>query len=98
MTFAEYVAEVSKQQALAGYPFASKADAERKVKEAFAVLADIMEKGESVTIPGFGTFSVREAAARTGRDIRTGETIEIPAKSVPKVSFSGKLKNTIAGK
>ncbi len=39
--------------------------------------------GEPVTVPGFGTFEVRERAARTGRNPRTGEAIEIAAARVP---------------
>ena len=47
-----------------------------------AVLETVAERlaaGESVTIPGFGTFEVRQRGARTGRNPRTGETIEIAA-------------------
>lgn len=96
MTFSEMVTKVMENQAAAGYPFASKADAERKIKAVFAVTGEIMAAKESITIPGFGTFGTRVSAAREGRNVRTGETIQIPEKTVPKISFSKKLKDAVA--
>lgn len=43
------------------------------------LIADALAAGESVTIPGFGTFVVKKAAAREGRNPKTGESIQIPA-------------------
>jgi len=47
-------------------------------------ITDTLSKGEKVTLVGFGTFQVMERKARTGRNPQTGETIQIPAKKVPK--------------
>ena len=51
--------------------------------------------GESVTVPGFGTFEVRERAARTGRNPRTGETIEIAASRVPAFRAGKGLRDAV---
>ena len=47
-------------------------------------ITDTLKKGEKVTLVGFGTFQVVERKARRGRNPQTGETIQIPAKKVPK--------------
>lgn len=61
------------------------------------IIAEELTAGRSVTIPGFGTFEVHIAAARTGRNPSTGEPIQIPAHR--RVVFrSGKgLKARVAG-
>ena len=46
-------------------------------------VADALKGGEKVQLMGFGTFEVKERAARTGRKPSTGETITIPAKKTP---------------
>ena len=51
----------------------------RTVEAVLETVAAGLAAGESVTIPGFGTFEVRERSARTGRNPQTGETIEIAA-------------------
>jgi DNA-binding protein HU-beta len=57
----------------------TKADAGRALDATVAVITESLAKGESVTLIGFGTFEVRDRAARTGRNPRTGETIQIKA-------------------
>lgn len=47
-------------------------------------IAGALKKGESVQLVGFGTFSVSERAARQGKNPRTGEVLQIPAKKVAK--------------
>ncbi|HEY9622240.1 MAG TPA: HU family DNA-binding protein [Crinalium sp.] len=66
-------------------------------KEADLVLTAVLEsiqeavsKGDKVTLVGFGTFEARERSAREGRNPRSGETIKIPATTVPAFS-AGKL-------
>ena len=59
--------------------------AEEAIGAALSVIANELECGGNVQILGFGTFEVKERAARTGRNPHTGETIEIPAAKV--VSF-----------
>ena len=53
------------------------------VEAVLEAVAAGLAAGEPVTVPGFGTFEVRERAARTGRNPRTGEAIEIAAARVP---------------
>jgi len=63
-----------------------------------AVLEAIQEalaKGDSVGLIGFGTFEVRERAARSGRNPQTGAPIEIPAKTVPAFKVGKKLKDAV---
>ncbi|HBE93091.1 MAG TPA: DNA-binding protein HU, partial [Gammaproteobacteria bacterium] len=55
----------------------SKAAAGRAVDAVFDGITGSMKKGDSVTLVGFGTFSVGHRAARSGRNPRTGETIQI---------------------
>ncbi len=52
------------------------------VNDVFASIAASLRNGDPVRIAGLGTFAVRDRKARTGRNIRTGETIAIPAKKV----------------
>ena len=56
------------------------------------VIKEIMDKGDKLQIPGFGTFCVNERAAREGRNPRTGEVIEIKAAKVPTFKPSKVLK------
>ncbi|TET62873.1 HU family DNA-binding protein [Candidatus Aerophobetes bacterium] len=49
-----------------------------------SVITDALARGEKVTLVGFGTFQVTERKARRGRNPRTGETIQMPAKKVAK--------------
>ncbi|MDZ7810616.1 MAG: HU family DNA-binding protein [Arhodomonas sp.] len=73
----------------------SKAAATRAV-DAFAdSVADALKKGDQVTLVGFGTFTVRERAARTGRNPRTGESIKIPASKVPGFKAGKALKDAV---
>ena len=62
----------------------SKADAGRAVDAMVDSITDALKKGAQVSLVGFGTFSVKKRAARTGRNPRTGETIQIAAKTVAK--------------
>ncbi len=57
----------------------SKASAARAVDAITAAITSALKKGEPVVLAGFGTFVVRERAARTGRNPRTGDAIEIKA-------------------
>ena len=51
--------------------------------EAMLTIKDAVRAGEEVRLVGFGTFGRKERSARIGRNVRTGEKIKIPAKSVP---------------
>lgn len=60
----------------------SKAAATTVVAAAIEAISDALAKGESVQFIGFGTFSVQERQARTGRNPQTGKEMKIPAKKV----------------
>ncbi|WP_265463596.1 HU family DNA-binding protein [Bacillus velezensis] len=73
----------------------TKKEASPNVEGVFKVLAETLAKGESIKIPGVGTFEVRERAARKGRNIQTGEEIEIPASKVVKFKPAKALKDAV---
>lgn len=59
------------------------AEVERVVNVILGRMTETLAEGGRVELRGFGAFSVRSRPARTGRNPRTGETVEVPAKSVP---------------
>lgn len=74
----------------------TKADAERAVEGMFNVVKKTLKSGESISLVGFGTFEVRQRAARTGRNPRTGETLKIKASKVPAFKAGKALKDALA--
>ena len=62
----------------------TKADAGRALDATIDAISKTLKKGDKVTLPGFGTFSVSKRAARMGRNPATGETIKIKAKKSAK--------------
>lgn len=58
-------------------------DVERIVSSVFEEITDALAAGDRVELRGFGAFSVKERDARTGRNPRTGESVEVPAKRAP---------------
>lgn len=73
----------------------SKGEATEAVEAVFRGIQDTLSNGDSVTLVGFGTFSVSERAARTGRNPRTGEVITIPASKTPKFKAGKALKDAL---
>ena len=73
----------------------SKAAAGRALDATFAAVKDALKAGDSVSLIGFGTFSVGERAARTGRNPQTGKTLKISAARVPKFRPGKGLKDAI---
>ena len=73
----------------------SKKQAKEAVECVLSTITNTMKKQEAVTLVGFGTFKVDDRKARTGRNPRTGETIEIKAKKVPKFVAGKGLKDAI---
>ncbi len=73
----------------------SKASAARALDGALDAVTESLRKGDSVTLVGFGTFSVRQRAARTGRNPQTGESIKIKASKVPGFKPGKALKDAI---
>ena len=82
-------------ESVAGSANLSKADAQRAVEAVVNCIAGSLRKGEQVTIVGFGTFLVRDRGARTGRNPRTGETINIAASRVPAFKAGKSLKESL---
>ena len=73
----------------------TKADAGRAVDSVFDSIASALKSGGDVRIVGFGTFSVAQRAATTGRNPRTGETIQIKASKQPKFKAGAPLKDAV---
>jgi DNA-binding protein HU-beta len=71
------------------------ADASRAVNTTLGSITDRLSRGESVRLDGFGTFERTQRAARTGRNPRTGDPIEIPARKAVRFKASKSLKDTI---
>ncbi|OGL59784.1 MAG: DNA-binding protein HU [Candidatus Tectomicrobia bacterium RIFCSPLOWO2_12_FULL_69_37] len=74
-----------------------RAKAEQMFNAMLERVTNALKSRERVVISGFGTFSVRESKARTGRNPKTGETIHIAAKAVPKFTPGKELKSSISG-
>jgi DNA-binding protein HU-beta len=86
------------QEALASAADLSKADAGRAIDALFGpdgILGSELSKGGKVQITGFGSFVVRARAARTGRDPRTGDALQIPAAKVPAFKAGQALKDAV---
>ena len=75
----------------------SKKDADAAVAAALEAIAGALAQGEKVQLVGFGDFEVKERAARTGRNPRTKQTIEIPASKAPVFKAGKALKDAVAG-
>jgi DNA-binding protein HU-beta len=73
----------------------SKADAQRALDSTIESITKALKKGDTVSLVGFGTFSVKERAARTGRNPATGETIKIKASKTPAFKAGKGFKDAI---
>ncbi len=73
----------------------SKADAAAALDAVVATITEALQKGEQVSVVGFGTFSVKERAARAGRNPQTGETIQIKASKAPGFKAGKALKDAV---
>ena len=73
----------------------TKADAGRAIDATIAAITDTLSKGDSLSLIGFGTFSISHRAARAGRNPRTGETIQIKAAKLPKFKAGKALKDAV---
>jgi len=73
----------------------TKADAERAVEAVIDGIVEGLKKGDDVSIAGLGIFEAKMRAARTGRNPRTGESIQIPAMRVPKFRAAKALKDAV---
>ena len=85
----ELVANVADKSGL------TKKDAEKAVIAVFESIENALQEGDKVQLIGFGTFEVKERAARTGRNPRSGEPIEIPASKNPVFKAGKALKDSV---
>lgn len=74
----------------------TKKDAEKVINAVFASIEEALAADEKVQLVGFGTFEVKERAARVGRNPQTGETINISAAKVPTFKAGKGLKDAVA--
>ena len=86
----ELVAKVADQSGL------SKKDAEKALAAVIDTIPAALVAGDKVQLVGFGTFETKRREARTGRNPRSGETIEIPAASLPAFKAGKALKDAVA--
>lgn len=73
----------------------TKADAERAVDTMVSSIVESLKDGQEVSIAGLGIFSAKMRNARTARNPRTGEAIEVPAMRVPKFRAAKALKDAV---
>lgn len=73
----------------------TKADSGRAVDAMIDAVAGALSKGEKVTVTGFGTFEVRQRAARMGRNPQTGAPLHIPATKTPAFKAGKSLKEAV---
>jgi DNA-binding protein HU-beta len=81
--------------AVAGSTDLSKADSGRAVDAIIEAITKALRKGGTVSLVGFGTFTVKKRAARQGRNPRTGEAIQIKASKVPGFKAGKALKDAV---
>ncbi|MFP4360754.1 MAG: HU family DNA-binding protein [Alphaproteobacteria bacterium] len=82
---------------VAGHSGLSKQDATKAVDSVLECITDALKDGDEVRLVGFGTFAVTEREATTGRNPRTGESIDIPASKSPKFRPGKQLKDALNG-
>lgn len=73
----------------------SKKHAEEVVDFIFDSIADAMKRGDEVSIAGFGSFLAKQRKARTARNPKTGEKVQVPAMKVPKFKAGKGLKEAV---
>lgn len=89
MTKTDLIAAVAEKTEL------SKKDAEKAVAAVIEAIADGLKAGDKIQLMGFGTFEVRERAAREGKNPATGEKIKIAACKVPAFKAGKALKDLV---
>ena len=74
----------------------SKKHADAAVSAVLGAITDALTAGDKIQLVGFGTFEVRNRAAKQGRNPRTGETMTVPASKVPAFKAGKALKDAVA--
>ena len=92
MTKRDLIEEVAQQ-----YPRFSRREAEVMVNAVFDSMTDALAKGERIEIRGFGSFMVKQRAAREGRNPRTGAVVSVAAKRVPLFKVGKELRLRVDG-
>ena len=92
MTKAQLVEKIAEQSRL------TKTDAESALNAFINVVTEALKERDNVTLFGFGAFKVTEKKARTGRNPKTNEPVEIPACKAPKFTAGKNLKDAVNGK
>lgn len=82
-------------EAIASKADLTKADAKKALDAVIDATSDTLKKGDRVALVGFGSFSVAKRAARTGRNPKTGEEMQIPAKKVVKFKPGAELAKVV---
>ena len=90
MNKTELIAEVANKAGL------SRKDAEKALSAVVETITEAVVKGDKVQLVGFGSFETKQREARTGRNPKTKETIEIPATRVPVFKAGKALKDAVA--
>ncbi len=89
MTKTDLIAKIAEKTGL------TKKDADKAVNAFVEVVTDGLKDGDKIQLVGFGTFEVRERAAREGKNPATGEKINIPATKVPAFKAGKALKDSV---
>lgn len=89
MNKAQLATEIAKRTKL------SKAKSWEVINATFESIKVSLKKGQKVSLVGFGSFLVKNRKARTGRNPKTGETIQIKARKVPAFSAGAELKKSL---
>lgn len=90
MNKTELIGEVAEKSGL------TKKEAERALTAVLETVSAAMAAGDKVQLVGFGTFETKRREARTGRNPKTREAIEIPASTVPVFKAGKALKDAVA--
>ena len=89
MTKADLIEDISRVAEL------SRKDSEVVVETIFDSIVKALRTGDKVEVRGFGSFRTRQRKARTGRNPKTGDRVDVPAKSIPYFKPSKELKDTV---
>lgn len=92
MTKAELISVIAAEAEL------TKTDAEKVLKSLLEAVTDCLQKGDKLSLVGFGTFSTVSRAARKGQNPQTGKKITIPASVAPKFKAGKALKDAVNSK
>jgi DNA-binding protein HU-beta len=74
-----------------------KAEVASTIDAVFTLITAALQRGDKVAISGFGNFDARKVAERVARNPRTGESVVVPARTVPRFKASRNLKDSLGG-